>query len=189
MREGPSLGSCHCPHDVTVEPGAAYSHGGGVRCAATERYFIRPTHHCLAASGNSLQILGRVTFFRSSPVIYDGCTLALLCGKVNSFFKVFLRFGIVGGFSAGGGPVLGRTHKFRCKIRAPAGGRLHYSSKAGTIVADRCKPQVRGPRPLRPAGAVPAFGGAARLRRAGRGPASRRLHAAKQEGENQWERS
>jgi len=73
--EGPSLGSCHCPHDVTVEPGAAYSHGGGVRCAATERYFIRPTHHCLAASGNSLQILGRVTFFRSSPVIYDGCTL------------------------------------------------------------------------------------------------------------------
>ena len=32
-------------------------------------------------------------------------------------------------------------------------------------------------------------GGAARRRRAGRGPVSRRLHAAKQEGENQWERS
>ena len=84
---------------------------------------------------------------------------------------------------------MGRTHKFRRKIRAPAGGRLHYSSKAGTIVADRCKPQVRGPRPLRPAGAVPAFGGAARLRRAGRGPASRRLQEAEQEGENRWVKS
>ena len=105
------MGSCHCPHDVTVEPGAAYSHGGGVRCAATERYFIRPTHHCLAASGNSLEILGRVTFFRSTPVFCVVCTLALLLAKVNRIFSGNFTFGDVGGILAGGEILLGDMHE------------------------------------------------------------------------------